>query len=167
MSPPELAVIVALAALLAVVSAVAGALWWRSRAVPLIRVAQLARDLAERQRALEEILERWEKARAREAPGGSHPGGPRSATTVHRFDPPRPSAVAGPTLIAVPDLAAPRAAAPAAEASAELARRYGAVWEMAERGLAAEAIARAIGQPVGQVELVLGLRRPRAAASEA
>ena len=52
-----------------------------------------------------------------------------------------------------------RPPAPAEEVSAELQRRYGAIWEMAERGLNAEAIARASGQPVGHVELVLGLRR--------
>src|SRR5262245_44042109 len=113
MTSPELAAIVTLAALLAVVSAVAGAMWWRTRAVPLVRVAQLARELTERQRALEEVLGRWEKARAREAPAGSHPGGPRAAAPAHRIDPPQPSVFTGPTLIAVPDLAAPPATAPA------------------------------------------------------
>jgi hypothetical protein len=168
MLAPEMVVIVGLAVLLALVSAVAGAMWWRTRAVALVRVAQLARELAERLRVLEQIIELWEKTQIREAPSSSHPGGPRAAAAaVHRFDPPQPSAVAGPTLIAVPDLAAPRAAAPAAEASAELARRFGAVWQMAERGLAADAIARATGQPIGEVELVLGLRRQRAAVSEA
>jgi hypothetical protein len=166
MTSSELSAIVALAALLALASAVAGALWGRTRSLPLVRVAQLARELVERQRALEELIERWEKSRPREATGGNHPAGPRGAV-LQRVDAPQPSAVAGPTLIAVPDLAAPRAAAPTAEASAELARRHGALWEMADRGVTAEAIARATGQPIGQVELVLGLRRPRAAGSEA
>jgi hypothetical protein len=166
MLSPEMAVIVSLAVLLAIISAVAGAMWWRTRAVGLVRVAQLARELAERQRALEKLIERWEQGRGRDLPGGSHPGGPRAAAAIHRFDPPQPTAVARPTLITVPDLAASRGAAPAAEASAELARRYGAIWEMADRGLTCDAIARATGQPIGEIELVLGLRRPRAAANE-
>lgn len=161
--------IAALAGLLAIVSALAGALWWRARSAPLIRVAQLARELTERQRALEELIERWERSRAKEAPPPGHPAGPRSllAEPSHRIDPPQESAIPGPTLIAVPDLSAPPPPTPAADAEADLARRFGAVWEMARRGDAAEGIARATGQPIGQVELILGLRRQLAAASEA
>lgn len=163
MPPAELAVIVVLAALLAVVSALAGAFWWRSRSVALVRVAQLARELTERQRALEQLIEHWENSRPRDsAAAAGLPGGPRGAAVVaHRIDPPQVSAVTGPTLIAVPDLAAAQAAtlAPAPEVAAELQRRYGPIWEMADRGLAVEAIARATGQPAGHIELVLGLRR--------
>ena len=94
---------------------------------------------------------------------------------------PRPSPAAGPprtperssltpmpapTLIAVPDLGAttpgPSATIPT---DSELGRRFGPIWQMAESGASAGAIARATGQPIGQVELILGLRRRLAGAS--
>jgi hypothetical protein len=40
-----------------------------------------------------------------------------------------------------------------------LGRRFAAVWEMADSGATPEAIARETGHPIGQVELILGLRR--------
>jgi hypothetical protein len=40
-----------------------------------------------------------------------------------------------------------------------LSRRYAAIWELAEGGASPDAIARATGQPIGQIELILGLRR--------
>ena len=42
--------------------------------------------------------------------------------------------------------------------------RFGGVWGMADAGMPAEAIARETGQPIGQVELILGLRRQLLAA---
>ncbi len=157
----EFALIVVLAAALVVVSAAAGAFWWRSRSVPLLRAAQLARELIERQRRLEDIIERLEKTGVFRSPlaevgGRPLPAGPRSSSSA-RFDPAQPSAVTGPTLIAVPDLSAPPPEP--SPAAAELAQRFGAIWERADRGEPADLIARATGQPIGQVELVLGLRR--------
>lgn len=149
------ALIATLAVLLGLVSAAAGALWWRVRAQPLVRAAWLARELAERQRALEALLARFETAAT---PTPRHPAGP---PPIRRVDPAEPSAVAGPTLIAVPDLAAPAAARPATD---ELARRFGTIWDLADSGAGPEAIARATGQPIGQVELILGLRRQQATA---
>jgi hypothetical protein len=73
------------------------------------------------------------------------------------------SAVAGPTLIAVPNLAGGESQEVVATATAALGRRYGNLWELADAGVSAEAIARSTGQPIGQVELILGLRRPLAA----
>jgi len=149
--PPALAMaaIVTLAALLAVASAAAGALWGRARA---------ARGLADRLAALEAALNRLEAAASRPAaPPAALPGGPRAA---RRSDRAEASAVAGPTLIAVPDLGAPAGDAAAAD---DLGRRFGAIWELADAGAPAEAIARATGQPIGQVELILGLRRRRPA----
>ena len=71
-----------------------------------------------------------------------------------------------PLLIAVPDLSAPgpgvgTQADPARRASAarELSRRFERVWAMADAGADAAAIADATGQPIGQVEVVLNLRR--------
>jgi hypothetical protein len=40
-----------------------------------------------------------------------------------------------------------------------LSQRYAAIWELAEAGASPDAIARATGQPMGQIELILGLRR--------
>ena len=40
-----------------------------------------------------------------------------------------------------------------------LTQRYAAIWSLAASGSSAEVIARATGQPVGQIELILGLRR--------
>ncbi len=73
-----------------------------------------------------------------------------------RVDAPAPPA----PLIAVPSLAAPGSAEAAGEAAAELGRRFGEVWARADSGATASAIAGATGHPVGQVELILGLRRP-------
>jgi hypothetical protein len=40
-----------------------------------------------------------------------------------------------------------------------LSQRYAAIWELADSGASPDAIARATGQPIGQIELILGLRR--------
>lgn len=79
-----------MAVALAVVSALAGALWARARSVPLWQVAQLARELAERQRALEELvlrLERGTRAKTRGSGGirlsGSEGVSPLSPTLSH------------------------------------------------------------------------------------
>jgi hypothetical protein len=145
---PALAItaIVVLAALLAVVSAVAGALWWRVRSLPLIEAVRLARALTARRRALEALLERVASVEGSSVPVGA-------GDAAFRVDGARTLA-AGPRLIAVPDLSASPS-----PASAELAGRYAAVLDMADAGASAEAIAHATNQPVGQVELILGLRR--------
>ena len=71
--------------------------------------------------------------------------------------------MAAPTLIAVPNLAVEQGGEPSS--MLEMGRRFAAVWERSEAGESAESIARATGQPVGQVELILGLKRQLAAAS--
>ena len=61
-------------------------------------------------------------------------------------------------LITIPELAA---VPNEAEGSLnDLKDRHATIWEMAEKGAAPEMIARTTGQPIGQVELILGLRRP-------
>ncbi|MDR3638203.1 MAG: hypothetical protein P4L84_30645 [Isosphaeraceae bacterium] len=78
-------------------------------------------------------------------------------TRSHRIDRPEENAVPGPTLIAVPNLAtSPDTNSPD---TAELGRRFGPIWSLAETGASAETIAERTGQPIGQVELILGLRR--------
>ncbi len=94
----------------------------------------------------------------------AHPGGPRVA---RRLDAGHPSASGGgPTLISVPSLSRARASLTPSEAAADLDRRFGGVWALADSGASAEAVARETGYPVGQVELILGLRR-RLSAAEA
>jgi hypothetical protein len=159
MSPAQATtVIVILAVFLAVVSAFAGALWWQVRSLPLIRAGRLATELAERQRALEGLIRTLEKrgststSRDRIMVSGSSSGVSKRS---RRTDLGESTAVAGPTLIAVPDLAA----SPSPTASAELGRRFGAIWSLADAGHAPDEISRRSGQPIGQVELILGLRR--------
>jgi hypothetical protein len=82
---------------------------------------------------------------------------PRQAT--RRVDGSEPRVMAGPTLIAIPDLAATGGWVPAPSTTTDLGRRFGSIWELAADGASAEAIARETGQPVGQVELILGLKR--------
>lgn len=112
-------------------------------------------ELAAGQEALAARLARLE-ALAQAGANGSHPTGPRLG---RRVDPGAPATSGGPLLISVPDLATPPAAAPALEAAAVLDRRFGPVWAMADEGTPVEAIARETGYPIGQVELILGLRR--------
>ena len=40
-----------------------------------------------------------------------------------------------------------------------LKERYAAIWALADSGATLEQMARSSGQPVGQIELILGLRR--------
>ena len=118
-------------------------------------VARRVDELAGRHRALEARLARVEASATEAAMAiASHPGGPRIG---RRVDPGAASPSRGPTLISVPDLSAPPS--PASEAAAGLDRRFGPVWAMADEGLAIDAIARETGYPIGQVELILGLRR--------
>jgi hypothetical protein len=75
-----------------------------------------------------------------------------------RFDVSSP-AIPNPTLITVPSMAAPGSETIAHDAAEALSRRYGPIWDLADAGEAPSAIAQATGQPIGQVELILALRR--------
>jgi hypothetical protein len=88
-----------------------------------------------------------------------------SSPGPRRIDRADPSAITGPTLIAVPNLVPPRSAT-TATAMAELVQRFGAIWDLVDAGASAEVIARETGYPVGQVELILGLRRQLAGAAQ-
>jgi len=63
-----------------------------------------------------------------------------------------------PILIAVPDLAA-RDSEPDGRSEAELGQRHGEAWVLAAAGASPAEIARQTGQPIGQVELIVGLYR--------
>jgi hypothetical protein len=75
-----------------------------------------------------------------------------------RVDEREPGPPPKPTLITVPHLKAPRSELSDA-ASVELSQRFADIWELADAEMPADAIARRIGQPIGQVELILALRR--------
>jgi hypothetical protein len=115
---------------------------------PRHEVARRLEELTNRHRALEARLAKLEAAAELPLVEG------RRAS--RRVDPGE-AAIGGPTLIAIPSLGAP--ASPSTETADELARRFGAVWALADAGLPTEAVARETGYPVGQVELILGLRR--------
>ncbi len=83
-----------------------------------------------------------------------------SQVTPRRVHPPQ-AIVAHPRpparLISVPNLAVSSDAQLPPES--DLNRRFASVWDLAEAGASSETIARATGHPVGQVELILGLKR--------
>ena len=142
---------------LTAVAVALGVLWRRVRALPMDEISRGIEDLAERQRAVESLLTRLEAREAARtvAPASSRGSGP-SPIAPRRADRGETNAARGPTLIAVPHLAAP---ASEGSAAADLDRRFGAIWALADSGASAEEIARGTGQPIGQVELILGLRR--------
>ena len=92
-------------------------------------------------------FERGESAMARPAltrwPAGAAPSGP---TSSHE-----------PTLIAVPNLE--DAPGNREVTVGGLKERYAAIWTLADEGASVDVIARATGQPAGQIELILALRR--------
>ena len=61
------------------------------------------------------------------------------------------------SIISVPNLAAGPEEREAPANS--LSQRYAAIWTLADQGASPEVIAKATGQPIGQIELILGLRR--------
>jgi nicotinamide mononucleotide (NMN) deamidase PncC len=159
----EMALIVIPTVLLVLVSGLAGALWWRVRSQPIFDALQLAEVLAARLRTLEQLLARLESeaggaGAAEVRPGRGAAVAKRKGFSLAAEMPKAHEDGVGPTLIAVPDLAEASHSSPA-PAAAELGQRFGTIWELATTGASAEQIARRTGQPVGQVELILGLRR--------
>lgn len=128
--------------------------------------ARLRAELAEQRARINRLSERVDRLESPpinlpEEPLRSRPE-PIVEPTSREPQPPQgevPGPITEPTLIAVPNLAANGEPDRADAASSELARRFRAIWDLRDRGADAEAIARASGQPVGQVELILGLRR--------
>lgn len=108
---------------------------------------------AEALRAIEARLARLEAAGGVAGRAEAAAGEPRRPRRLDR----QQVAVDGPVLITVPDLALVPSGQDA-EAGAEFDRRFGGIWALADGGADAPAIARATGVPVGQVELILGLR---------
>lgn len=70
----------------------------------------------------------------------------------------RPEPASRPTLIAVPDLG--QDAPPADhQVGDELGQKHREIWSLADAGATPEQIARRTGQPIGEVELIVGLQR--------
>ena len=124
-----------------------------SRADPSIRVleAQLAR--------LEAAIGAGPDARGRSTSLSP------DAKRLRRLDRRQVASADGPVLIAVPSLAAPPSATLMAAAAVEFDRRFGLIWALADAGNSLDEIARQTGYPVGQVELILGLRGSRSGSS--
>lgn len=149
---------VAFAVALVVVEAVS----LRRRARQSAEIARRVEDLARRQRELEALVAKLEKAHPARSfkPEPAELKGLEETVprTSRRVDQAVANAVAGPTLIAIPNMSAPQHMG-ASVANAELGRKFRAVWELADAGTPAETIAKRTGQPIGQVELIMGLRR--------
>ena len=86
----------------------------------------------------------------------SAPAGPIARRRAGRHADPAVDGIHEPRLITVPKLSA---AQDRQAMHNGLSQRYAAIWELAESGASPDAIARATGQPIGQIELILGLRR--------
>ncbi len=79
---------------------------------------------------------------------------PLSPTRLADREPPQ----ASPTVIAIPDLAGEAHAADP-QVETDLSLRHAEVWALAAKGATPEEIARQTNQPIGQVELIVGLYR--------
>src|SRR5271157_2019169 len=93
-------------------------------------------------------------------PGHSAPGESKQGRRTQSFLDVRvdQNARNEPTLIAVPDLGAVEEE-PEGRAGSELGERHGEAWTLAAAGVPSEEIARQTGQPIGQIELIVGLYR--------
>ena len=110
-------------------------------------------------RTLETRLDRLEAAvEAGSDARGSLVGSPPEAKRSRRLDRRQVALADGPVLIAVPSLTPSPSAALMAAAAVEFDRRFGPIWALADAGTPRDEIARQTGYPVGQVELILGLR---------
>jgi hypothetical protein len=177
--PSLVLVLSAILGILAAILLIAlGALLSRHRSAPLRDTTRLVDDLSRQQNSIVELLSRIEEGQNRnqDRARADHPSvqmTPAVATVPEpmatpRVDPGEATAVGGPTLITVPalSLSASGAAAEAAAAAEELGRRFGAIWGLADAGATADAIACTTELPIGQVELILGLRRQLSHASQ-
>ena len=152
MTPAQLSAILATVGLAFLAQAVACALLWRRVRALSHQIASWRAEPTDQIRALEARLARVEVGMTA-TPREPSPDPKR----LHRLDRRQVALADGPVLIAVPSLAsAPSATATAA--AAEFDRRFGPIWTLADSGLPLDEIARQTGYPVGQVELILGLR---------
>jgi hypothetical protein len=121
-----------------------------------------SRALDERMAGCESSLLALQSGSQRRRMQATHPRPIRATATRGWFRPDdgetAPDAIPHePALIAVPNLAAAPGDREAMRSG--LTQRYAAIWTLADTGAAPDVIARATGQPIGQIELILGLRR--------
>jgi hypothetical protein len=156
---PELASPWPIVAGLAVLALLAGnALAWTVLALRLRRRdRRLQRRLGELIRRLSRLELRASEPPAPPVPAAPPEARPRAAGPRANRPHLNPDA-AGATLISVPDLGHDGATADGPSGDG-LGQRHGAVWALAEAGVAPDEIARRTGQPIGEVELILGLQR--------
>ncbi len=114
-------------------------------------------DLDAKVRSIEARLARVEAGMTVEGRGATTSNDPKR---IRRLDRRQVAPGDGPVLIAVPSLASTPSAT-STEAAAEFDRRFGVIWALADSRTPLDEIARQTGHPVGQVELILGLRRPK------
>lgn len=131
------------------------------------QIARRVAEAADRLRLLEARLQEIDTngggkpARAKRTGDDMVPHGPHwpraTGERLRRGDANHAEPASAPTLIAVPSLAAPPSER---EASIDgISQRYAAIWSLADSGASADVIARATGHPIGQIELIMGLRR--------
>jgi hypothetical protein len=170
MTPETWSVLLAAAAFLLLGIAISPLAW----VALLHRRSRFERELELRWRenklrlsALESRLEDIEGASVARAVGATHAAGNAAPHGPHRTrardSGPKPDAAPktdlapAPTLITVPSLAPPPSEREASITG--VTNRYAAIWSLADSGASPDVIARATGQPIGQIELILGLRR--------
>jgi hypothetical protein len=90
------------------------------------------------------------------APAGLARNGGPSSPRLRHFEPSEKRV--GPPLIAIPDLAS-QGDEPDPQAETELVKRHAEVWPLAASGMPPAEISRQTGQPIGEVELIVGLYR--------
>ncbi len=146
----NIAIMATLAAGLSVLAKVVSKLG-QSERVHSAEIAALADQVAQQEKLLAVLT----------APAASEDREPKAVfVPARRWDLPESKSTQRPVLIAVPDLAPPPAES--VEIPANLVQRFGAIWDLADSGVPIESIARATGHPIGELELILGLRRTRA-----
>ncbi len=154
---PELWLVVTVAAAFLLLGVAGSPLAWvlfhhqRSRSEQLIELR--LRKLADQLRALENRQTQHESIKpvdsgTRSLTRADSPGGRGSV---------RADCTHEPALIAVPNLEGEPNDRDFTASG--LKERYAAIWALADTGATPEVIARATGQPIGQIELILGLRR--------
>jgi hypothetical protein len=130
------------------------------------QTARRLRDADDRVRMLEgrldqiETTARSQPAREKLVGDSVAPHWPRARALggrSNRSEATHTETASAPTLIAVPSLNAPTSERETSIGG--ISQRYAAIWSLADSGASAEVIARATGQPIGQIELILGLRR--------
>jgi hypothetical protein len=171
--PPESWLVVSVAAAFLLLGVAASPLAWVAL---LQRRSQLAQQVEKRfhelTRRLHELQVRVQRCesswKTQAGPGKAKPAGSTrewpilASTPLASFVPGR-TAIQPATLgeesplITVPNLASTTQDRQAMHGA--LSQRYAAIWTLADGGASSDVIARATGQPIGQIDLILGLRR--------